>query len=449
MRKILLSVGGLVGIGIVTLAFWLNNCAMGQDKEPAERLSAAEMEKLVMQLGSENAKTREMAARALLRIGEGALPFLKAAMKAEDAELRRRAEGLHAQLFAVAEEKRIARQIAKASEFGIDVFVERVVAEREKMKKEDWETFLGIADNFRKETTAKDRLINYEMRFVDLPVITQADFSDGKVLANKNRIVAESVTGRQFGITDSLIVSRGPVANPSDFLTLRSIIFSAGNFSGANPISESMVFCAGKFEAKRISNPNVVVCGKGLTVRGGVALSRLICFGDADIGEEMFNTDLVCYGNVKIEKNLRGGTITCYGNVKIGGLVSGAKILAKGRVELNEILKKDEMKKVFGFSVEKLEKEIPPPIQFFRPELLGVGVAVDAGLARVARLENGCALQRAGLKAGDEIFSINRRQFKNADEFVACLRKSVVEKTALLGIRRAGENFRLTAAFQP
>jgi hypothetical protein len=67
----------------------------GADKKP-EKKTAAEIEKLVKDLGNANAATREAASKALLEIGEAALPFIAKAMKSDDLlETRRRAELLH------------------------------------------------------------------------------------------------------------------------------------------------------------------------------------------------------------------------------------------------------------------------------------------------------------------------------------------------------------------
>src|SRR6478609_1026111 len=102
---------------------------------------AAEIEKLVKQLASSNPKARERAAKAILKIGEAALPFLNAAKKSDDLELKRRAEELYSKVFTASEESRLGRQVARATEFGIDTFIDRVVANRDNVTKSDWEVF--------------------------------------------------------------------------------------------------------------------------------------------------------------------------------------------------------------------------------------------------------------------------------------------------------------------
>jgi RNA polymerase sigma factor (sigma-70 family) len=66
------------------------------DKKSPEKKTAAEIEKLVKDLGNADAATREAASKELLKVGEAALPFLAKAMKSDDVpETRRRAEALH------------------------------------------------------------------------------------------------------------------------------------------------------------------------------------------------------------------------------------------------------------------------------------------------------------------------------------------------------------------
>jgi hypothetical protein len=67
------------------------------------RVPPEEIEKLVKMLGSDNAMTREAATKAILKIGDDALPHLEVAMTpAPNLELKRRTEILYAEISAKA-----------------------------------------------------------------------------------------------------------------------------------------------------------------------------------------------------------------------------------------------------------------------------------------------------------------------------------------------------------
>jgi hypothetical protein len=74
------------------------------DKGPRD--DVATVEKLIRDLGDEDFEVRESASRRLALIGEPALPLIEKATKARDAEVRRRAEDLKAEVVAAATARR-------------------------------------------------------------------------------------------------------------------------------------------------------------------------------------------------------------------------------------------------------------------------------------------------------------------------------------------------------
>ena len=72
---------------LVPLALLLGGAVAGEPPRP----KAAEIERLIVQLGSDTFDEREAASKALVGIGEPALPALRRASSSEDAEVRRRA----------------------------------------------------------------------------------------------------------------------------------------------------------------------------------------------------------------------------------------------------------------------------------------------------------------------------------------------------------------------
>jgi hypothetical protein len=74
--------------------------------EKGHRGDVAEVERLVRDLGSEEFEVRESASRRLALIGEPALPLVQQALKSDDAEVRRRAVELKAQIIEAAVARR-------------------------------------------------------------------------------------------------------------------------------------------------------------------------------------------------------------------------------------------------------------------------------------------------------------------------------------------------------
>jgi hypothetical protein len=103
MRLRLIQIVGFVIFGVVLglSSIELSIAQTNGEKPKAEftRELPEEIKKLVDQLGSSNVQTREAAAKGILKIGDDALPHLEVAMiRAENLELKRRAEGLHAEI---------------------------------------------------------------------------------------------------------------------------------------------------------------------------------------------------------------------------------------------------------------------------------------------------------------------------------------------------------------
>ena len=94
----------IVGVLIVSLLGFsalMANAQDGAKSTAPARVPPEEIKKLVEQLGSDNAKTREAASKAILKIGDDALPHLELALLEADAlELKRRTQGLYAEISA-------------------------------------------------------------------------------------------------------------------------------------------------------------------------------------------------------------------------------------------------------------------------------------------------------------------------------------------------------------
>ena len=149
MRKILSKTIAILCVPALLLAWRIpdiNVDAGAADKKPAEKVPAAEIDKLIKQLGSGDFSERDTAAKALLKIGEEALPSLKAAMADADVETRGRAKDLYGQINESVRDAQMKAKIQITAKYGIDVLVEPHGAKREAR---DRQRLAGVDRNHR------------------------------------------------------------------------------------------------------------------------------------------------------------------------------------------------------------------------------------------------------------------------------------------------------------
>ena len=93
--------------------------------------------RLIAQLSSDEFQVREQASRQLAELEE-ALPALRRAAKSDDAEVRRAAEELVSRLETRLEERFIQEAVGRVNEEGLDVFIDRMVLQKDFATEARW-----------------------------------------------------------------------------------------------------------------------------------------------------------------------------------------------------------------------------------------------------------------------------------------------------------------------
>jgi hypothetical protein len=92
---------GVVAATLLSLNALMTNAQDGAKSEASARVPPEAIKEFVKKLGSDNTKTREEATKAISKIGDDALPHLELALlEANPLELKRRVEGLYAEISA-------------------------------------------------------------------------------------------------------------------------------------------------------------------------------------------------------------------------------------------------------------------------------------------------------------------------------------------------------------
>lgn len=254
---------------LLVAALMLQIDAHGQQQEKG-KVSQAETEKLIKQLGSSNPKTREEASKALIKIGADSLPALKAALKTDDVELRRRAEMLIDQI----NENVTNERIKKATRFGIDVLVERMVQRRDKLTEDDWDLLLKITTKIGQEAQAKENNLRGNFSKIDeylkFPVQVAPNLKENYGYRSL-RLASQGIVSTKLGISGCLVVNEGKIVSNG---STGSLIFTNGDINGGN-LSGCVVICDGSIDA-RLALSSILVARGGIRVRGTASKDNVI-----------------------------------------------------------------------------------------------------------------------------------------------------------------------------
>jgi HEAT repeat protein len=118
-------------------------------EEPAKKLSEKQIAKLIEQLGSSDFHIRESANRQL-RQAEEALPALRQAAQSSDLEVRRRAKEIVAALEQRLSERFLRQAVARVNEEGVDLFIDRMVLQKDYANETRWKAVIEVARTLSK-----------------------------------------------------------------------------------------------------------------------------------------------------------------------------------------------------------------------------------------------------------------------------------------------------------
>jgi hypothetical protein len=291
MRAKLMTMFGL--FGIAWIGSGIGTCGGEGDRKPPEKKSPAEIEKLVKDLGDENFAIREDAFKRLAQT-PGALAELRRFLNDKVLERRRRVEIL-VQDLAQKNFKNMLREIVnRKHEAPLDLLVELVRQNIERMDYEDWKGILGTIDsitaNIAKHSKVKPLVPYADEDFLTYPlvgaellslemktrgVIARAKFVGDRIVAKGGhalRTVVAATSLESFEWDRCIILANGKI----------SLRFMTGSFvfSDEDVICERLCSCLvitrGRVRAKTID--------ESIVIEGAADSSRVALFSMKTLG---------------------------------------------------------------------------------------------------------------------------------------------------------------------
>jgi hypothetical protein len=364
----------------------------GGESAPSEPDAA----RLVRDLGSDDFKAREAAARKLLEY-EAPPPALRAALKSGDPEVARRAGRIIREITRREENAALGRLTDLARRGEVDRFIE-LLARRPKWADEDacWQAVAELNGKLLDLPMEKYRLPN-------LPGGERKSVGDFR---------------RYTRVQHSKVVAAG-----------RADLKGGLNF----------VVRAEHISAKHV-HLSLLVSSRGTRVHS--ADDSIILAGGPVEVEDMSGPLLVCAGDVKCG-DVSGCLLIARGDVRISGYAKDCVIITAGSVQFlpNKVLDGKISRRQ---NVEIKEHE-PNPLGFvkwFDPARVGVTVEPAEGGVRVKAA--GKSFAAAGLRAGDLLTAIDGEAVKSPDEFRLLLRAKLADGGKMLfTVRRAGKDLKV------
>ncbi|MCI0637811.1 MAG: PDZ domain-containing protein [Gemmataceae bacterium] len=418
VARILLTLAALTGIAAIGAAFVTGTAPAAQESARvagANQAAEAEIEKLIAQLGSPQYTAREEATRALLKLGELALPFLKKAIDSKDNEIQRRAQQILDQVNIRLTEQAIRRVVGG----GIDQLVERLVMKKVMVSAKDWSDLVMLAEAASFNSTAKRarglksaRYLNHEPVITDQ--LTTRGMNCARVLAHR---VIDRGKGHVSATSDSIIVCTGPVEiGPVS----NCLIFANGKTTLKLQVIDSIIFCDDDVEISSLHNSVVLA-------RGAV---RTDCFDSVVLGRGPISA-------AAITRTL----VHAKAPVAIG-VADKSVMRSEGAVTVDISVRDNIIEEKTGHEALEL-------FTFFEAARLGIQVALLQSELRVTHVEPKTPFARAGLKAGDVIVRMDKKKPVSAEEFRRLLRKKELEGRTTLSVRRAEDTLEVVVVFRP
>jgi PDZ domain len=287
------------------------------------------------------------------------LPFLKTAFKSNDAEQRRRAEALHAQIY----ESWIQMRAERAAKYGIDVIVERMVHRGKDLTEEEWDVFANIVEKIRAETKWRETLPR--KKYLQLPITLDPNDKDPRLRASR-------------------LLTKGIV--------------------------------------------------RSLETDGGIHNTLAICNGDVKVVGGISSAILFVNGDIHRDTTINSSLVVCDGIANIYNVPERSVIISRGSVN---IVYPASAK--YTTILDNYRNSIPG-LRFFFVSDLGLHLSGDGkkyhDMVSVATLQKDSLLEKAGIKAGDVISSINGKEFTHPDQARRLFRNAMATGHIEIGLER-------------
>jgi hypothetical protein len=301
------------------------------------------------------------------------------------------------------DKRAVEMRVASIREAGIDLFLERCYAGKEKPT---LETFAALHEFARELHTRAEKIAPFKLRawpvgeLLSYPVHEGRTFEYGR--PTRKLVLAEEVRGAD--IVSSICVLRSGIRNGSANTAGGSLFFLGGDTS-SNMIYSSVVLVEGTIDCS--------VCGSCLVIASGDVTVRTI---------------------------------------------SGCVIVTKGRIDAQSIhssLICAHKGIALNAELDKYSKQLPreqdpfADIKFFSTADIGLDVKQAKTELHITGVKNQSPFGKAGMEPGDVIAAANGKPLTEYEPFRRIIRRAYAEEaTVLLSIRRQGKPINVKVEFK-
>jgi hypothetical protein len=392
-------------------------------EETPKKLSQEQIAKLIEQLGNSDFEVRESANRQLREMEE-ALPALRRAAQSSDLEVRRRAKEVVAVLEKRLSERFLRQAVTRVNEEGLDLFIDRMVLQKDYANEARWKAFVELARALSKQAEKFGATVPNVLEQNWLSMGETTTFARGGLHGARVRV--DGIEGTINSIHNCLFVS-------------------SGSLEGTNSVFNSLLFVDGDIKSLNSTRNSILICSGTIKSFNSTRNCLIFCNGDIN---QMNHAE----GNaIFIRGELRSLNYTV-NNVLAAGKFGGDNF-SQGNTFLN---RKDRnarngLRRGNG-PADKYVAADPSPLtlfQFFEPARVGLAHSMIEGDARIDKLTAGKPFAQAGLRKDDRIMAVDRTKFVAADAFSKLLRRRIVAGKALLKVQRGDRVLEIPVAFEP
>ena len=333
-------------------------------------------------------------------------PYLRAALRSPDAEIRERCGRILA-IFADAPiactPKARQRALAFAKAGQIELAIEQLVAVDPTPNDEQyWQCVFDVG------RLVRDKALEYYHEEFDAPFPSWRGTSTPAELFEKWKVTKKESISTRGAIKKASLNGCVRAGRIDVTLVLGGIAVS----SQLNPAYAGGVLLTQDLWRAPGLNDGVLVARDTLRARNDEWVVR--------------NTIVICRGEMP--------KVTWVENSII---VSSSRVgVSRGTLRRGKWVIKENEPKPLGF------------IQWFETAQIGIEASDDGGVLHISRLDEGKAFARAGCKVGDQIWSVKDKHFDTPEEFRLALRRAVIDGTASLTIVRDKKSIDLDVAIE-
>lgn len=404
-------------------AFAVLFVSIGFAEEPPKKASEKQIAMLIERLGSSDFDVREKASRQLREMEE-ALPALRRAVQSSDLEVRLRAKEIVAEIERRLNERFLRQALARVNQEGIDLFMDRMVLQKDYANETRWKAVVELARALSKHA---EKFGATEPNILDqnwLGMGETTTFTVGGLHGTRARL--DGVEGIVNSLHNCLFVSSGSLEGTNS--VDHSIVFVDGDIKRLNSTTNSILVCSGNIKSFNHTQNCIIFCNGDISSMNSTVRNTIFVRGE--LGSLNHTVQNV------FEAGKYGRHNGCEGNTFLN---------RKDRDADNGFRRRNgQPNKYVACDPSSLTL-----LRFFDPARDGLVYSMIEGDAHADKLAEGKRFAQAGLRKGDRILAVDRTKFLAADAFCRLLRRRIVAGKALLKVQRGDRVLEIPVAFDP